>query len=434
MVGTLALGALVGFSCLLAMGVWVAVASLLVGVVILIITTGWSTALIFTGTLSWAALNSPIWVCVPLFVFMGVILVESRLGDRVYTGVAPFLDHFPGGLLYANIIGGAMFAATSGSSLAAAATIGKIALPTMLKRGFPFQITAGTIGAGALLAPLIPPSLHAIFYASITEQSIGRLFIAGMVPGLILAGIFIVHIAFWSFSTKSRLATGEQVPWGTSIVRVIAIWPIVVLIVMVLGSIFAGIATASEAAAVGAFGAVFLAVIYRSFSWQVLKKATLDTMSLTCQLLFINVAVKVMQGALARAGIISFITDSFVNLPVPPVVILSMICLVFLFLGCFVADIPVLMMVVPVVYPTIRLLGYDPIWFGVVVTLLCLASALTPPVGIVLFVLQALAPERPLTEIYKGILPFIFTTLLMLVILVAFPQLALWLPNVMMGK
>ena len=226
---------------------------------------------------------------------------------------------------------------------------------------------------------------------------------------------------------------GEVLPWKASIVKTKSTWPLVILVLAVIGSIFAGIATPTEAAAVGAFGATILACVYRKFNWQVLKRTTFSTLTITCQLMFINIGVKIMQAAFGRSGLIAYTTESLVGLTVPPIVILIMIFILFLILGCVLQDIAVLLMVVPVVFPTVMALGYDPIWFGVVVTLLCLASLLTPPVGIVLFALQALRPEKPVTEIYKGVLPFVVTVMVMLVIIVAYPNLALWFPSVIFG-
>ncbi len=390
--------------------------------------------LLSSSWIIWVSTDSFTLVAVPLFMFMGIMLAESGLGERVYASTAPLLNHFPGGLLYTNVIAGALFAAASGSSVASAATIGSVALPEMERRGYPFSVSTGSVGAGSLLAPLIPPSLQMIFYASITEQSIGKLFAAGLIPGLLLTVLFLLHITLtFGLSARGKATRGELLPWKTSLAKTRGIWLILVLIVMVLGSMFAGIATPTEAAAVGAFGATLLALLYGKLNWQVLKKTTFGALKITCQLGFIYVGVKIMSAALARAGLISFVTDSFIGLPVPPVVIFIMIAGLFLLLGMVLESIPMMLMIVPVVFPTILALGYDPIWFGVAVVLLCLTGNLTPPVGVTLFVLQALSPEHSITEIYKGVLPFVITVLLMLVIITAFPQLALWFPSIILG-
>lgn len=423
-----------GFLALLGSGMWIATVCGIVGLALLYVRVGWSNMLLASSWVAWVSTDSFTLVAVPLFMFMGIMLAESALGERVYASTAPLLNHFPGGLLYTNVLAGALFAAASGSSVASAATIGSVALPEMEKRGYPFSVSTGSVGAGSLLAPLIPPSLQMIFYASVTEQSIGKLFAAGLIPGLVLAGLFIVHITiFFGLTKRGREVRGEVLPWKTSLAKTRDVWLIIILIGMVLGSMFAGIATPTEAAAVGAFGATLLAVVYRKLNWQVLKKATFGALRITCQLGFIYVGVKILSAALARAGLIAWVTKSLVGLPVPPVVIFMMIAALFILFGMVLESIPMMLMIVPVVFPTMIALGYDPIWFGVAVVLLCLTGNLTPPVGVTLFVLQTLSPEKPITDIYKGVLPFVVTVLLMLVIVTAFPQLALWFPGLILS-
>jgi tripartite ATP-independent transporter DctM subunit len=413
---------------------WIGAVAALVGLVVMYITKGWNVMFVTSGWVVWVSTDSFTLVAVPLFILMGIMIAESGLGERVYAAAAPVLNHFPGGLLYANILAGALFAACSGSTVASSATIGSIALPEMEKRGYPFSISAGSVGAGGLLAAVIPPSLMLIFYASITEQSIGRLFAAGVIPGLILVVLFLSYITLrFRFYKRWKEIRGEVLPWKTALAKTISIWPIIALIVMVLGSIFAGIATPTEAAAVGAFGAILLAILYRRFSWQVLKRATFSTLRITSQLMFIYVGVKIMSAALARAGLITFTTKALVSLPVPPLVILVLIYVLFLILGMFLESLPLLLMVVPVVFPAIVALGYDPIWFGIAATLVCLTGNFTPPVGVTLFVLQTLRPDKPITEIYKGLAPFAAAVLVGLVIITAFPQLVLFLPRLWLG-
>ena len=366
---------------------------------------------------------------------MGFFLMESRIGERVYTSMAPLLNHFPGGLLYANIIAGALFAACSGSSIASAATIGSVALPEMEKRRYPFSISAGSVGAGAILAPLIPPSLQMIFYASITEQSIGKQFMAGIIPGLILVGIFVLYIGVkFQFGGAWKQIRGQVLPWKTSLVKTRDLWLVLILVVMVLGSMFAGIATPTEAAAVGSFGALLLALLHRSFSWQMLKRASFNTVRITCQLMFIYFCVKIMSASLAKAGLISYTTKILLGLPVSPLVIIIMIYVLFLILGMVLESIPMMLIIVPIVFPTLMALGYNPIWFGIAVVLLCSTGNLSPPVGVTLFTLQSLSPGKSITEIYKGIVPFVLAMMLLLAIITAFPQITLYLPGIMIGR
>ncbi|MFC1961668.1 TRAP transporter large permease [Chloroflexota bacterium] len=423
------------FLLLLASGMWVAIAAALVGMAVLFVTTGWDNMLLASSWVIWVSVDSFVLTAIPLFIFMGQILMQSGLGARIYTAVEPTLNHFPGGLLYTNIVAGALFAACTGSSSASAATIGSVAFPEMDKRGYPPSMSAGSVGAGAVLAPIIPPSILLIFYASITEQSIGRLFAAGVIPGLILVVLFLIYITIrFRFYGHWGEHKGEVLPWKTSLARTKDVWLVFALIVMVLGSIFAGIATPTEAAAVGSFGAILLAGLHRRLSWQMLRNSVFGVFRINCALMFIMFGVKIMTAAFARAGLVHYATQVLLDLSVPSLVVLLIIYGVFLILGTMIEGIPLMLMVVPVVFPTIIALGYDPIWFGLAVTLLQATGNFTPPVGVTLFALQALRPERPVTEIYRGLIPFTIAVLVLLAIITAFPQLVMILPNAMLGE
>jgi C4-dicarboxylate transporter DctM subunit len=430
------LGAFLGsFLVLIFSGIPIAIVASLVGMSLLYAKGGWENMILAVNWVLWGSAENFTLISLPMFILMGYLLTESRIGEKVYTAMAPLLNHFPGGLLHSNIVAGALFAACSGSSIASAATIGSIAFPEMEKRRYPFSLAAGSVGAGSILAPLIPPSLHMIFYASITDVSIGRLFMGGMIPGIILTVMFLVYIGIrLRFHKGWNEMRGEVFPWEESLRKSKDLWPVLTLIVLVLGSIFIGIATPTEAAAVGAFGAIILALIHRTFSWQMLKKSTISTVRVTSQLMFIYVACKVMSAALARGGLISNVTEYFLGLPVPPIAILLMVYMLFLIMGTLMESIPLMLIIVPVIFPTLVALGYDPLWFGIAVVLLNVTGNFTPPVGVTLFVLQSLQPGKPITEIYKGLAPFCLCLLLMLAILTLFPELATFLPDYLLGK
>ena len=421
------------FLLLLFGGMWLATACALLGLILMYLNTGWSNMLVASSWVIWTSVDNFPLVAVPLYIFMGVILTESGIAARMYTSLAPVLNRLPGGLLYANIAGGALFGAVSGSGTAAAATIGPVALPEMEKRKYPFRVSIGSIGAAASLDPIIPPSILMVFYGSITQTSIGRLFISGFIPGLILAGLYMLYIsATFHFSKDWKEIRGELLPWKTSLRMTKDIWEISVLMVVVLGSIFAGIATPSESAAVGVVGSSLIALLHRRFTWRMMKRATIAAVVITCQLQFIYFGVQILSAAMARMGLITKTTQFFLGLPVPPFCILLIIFGIFVALGCLMETIPLLLMIVPVVFPTVTTLGYDPTWFGLIVTFLCVIGNITPPVGVVLFVLQSLRPGRT-WDIYMGLTPFILMTILMLIIITVFPQIALWLPNLMLG-
>lgn len=429
----LSIGILLGLLALLFSGMWVAAACGVIGVILFYVHLGPASVVAISNTIWTTAVNFSL-CTVPLFVFLGFLLMESGLAKRVYAGVEPFLNHFPGGLLHTNIIVGALFASASGSSLASAAAIGSIALPEMEKRGYPRELSLGSVAGGGTLAILIPPSIIMIMYCIITGQSIGKQFIAGIFPGLCLAGLFMLYIALrFQIFGRWQEVRGEVLPWIPSIARTRSVWLIVVLVMLVLGSIYLGVATPVEAAGVGCVGAILLAWMHRSFNWQVLKKTTISTVRLTSALLFILIGTHILSSALGFSGVIRYITQGLTSAPVPPIVILIIIYVFFIVLSMFIESLPLVLIMVPMVFPAVMALGYDPIWFGIVVVLLSNTGQLSPPVGVVLFVLQSLEPDRPLGELYRGVMPFVLIIIVMLVIITAFPQIALWLPGTMYG-
>jgi len=420
---------------LLVGGMWVATAAALVGIFILLSKIGFDPMVQSVGWAIWNSASTFTLCTIPLFIFMGFMLMESGLAQRVYSGIEATVNRVPGGLLHTNILVGGLFAATSGSTIAATATLGTISLPEMEKRGYPQGISLGSVAAGAFLAHVIPPSNMMIFYCELMQLSIGRQFIAGVFPGFILAGLFMLYIAlrFSMFRQKGEVKR-KILPWWQSLAKMRDVWLIVILIVIVLGSIYLGLATPTEAAALGSVGAVGLAALHRRLNWQTLKKCTIGTLRVTGQVMFIFVGVKIMSNALSLAGVVDFVTKWLVAMPVPPVVILLMIFVLFLILGCFIESIPMMLMVVPLVFPAVMNLGYDPYWFGVLVTLIATAGNITPPVGVTLFALQAVRPDIPVTRIYRGVIPFLTVILVGLAIVTAFPQLSLWLPSTMIGQ
>jgi len=426
------------FGMLLALlvgGMWVATAAAFVGIFILWSKIGFDPMVQSVGWAVWNSASTFTLCTIPLFIFMGFMLMESGLAERVYSGIEATVNRVPGGLLHTNIIVGGLFAATSGSTIAATATLGTISLPEMERRGYPQGISLGSVAAGAFLAPVIPPSNMMIFYCELMQLSIGRQFIAGVFPGFVLAGLFMLYIAlrFSMFRQKGEVR-GKILPWWQSLAKMRDVWLIVILIVIVLGSIYLGLATPTEAAALGSVGAVGLAALHRRLNWQTLKKCTIGTLRVTGQVMFIFVGVKIMSNALSLAGVVDFVTKWLVALPVPPLVILLMIFVLFLILGCFIESIPMMLMVVPLVFPAVMSLGYNPYWFGVLVTLIATAGNITPPVGVTLFALQAVRPDIPVTRIYRGVIPFLTVILVGLAIVTAIPELSLWLPSTMIGQ
>jgi tripartite ATP-independent transporter DctM subunit len=364
---------------------------------------------------------------------MGEIIFRCGLSEKAYGALSPLMNRLPGGLLHSNIAVGAVFAAASGSSVASAATIGKVALPDMEKRGYARGISMGSVAAGGSLGILIPPSITFIIYGVMTQQSVGKLFIAGIFPGILLTVLYMTYIGTRVLFQPHLAPREKPVPLGKSLLKIFDAWPIFLLAIMVLGSIYGGIATPTEAAGVGAFGALVIAAGYRKITWGAFKEAAAGTVKTTCYLMLIFVGAKVMGVLLTNLGVFNQMTRWVIALPVPPIGILTAILIMYVILGCFMSGLPAIIITLPIVFPIITVLGYDPIWFGVIIVMLNETGLLTPPVGIILYILQGLRPDTPFREIALGCIPFFITILVAIAIITAFPPIATWLPTLMIG-
>ena len=388
------------------------------------------------GFQAWRGSKSFLLVAIPLFILMSQIIFQSGLSARIYGSLSPILDHLPGGLIHSNIVSGAFLAAATGSTIATTVTIGTVALPEMEKRGYDRTLTVGSIGASGILGNIIPPSIMMVIYGSMTDVSVGKLFIGGIFPGIILALLFMGYTGI-RVGLQPHLAprwTGGYVPWGKSLLGLLNVWPIVVLIIVVLGSIYGGIATPTEAAGVGCIGAAFIAAAYRRLNWKVIKEAAIETVKTTSMVMMIMVGAKLMAVPLMNMGVFGAFTNFIVDLPVPPLGILLSIILMYLVLGMFMSGLPVIVITLPIVFPIIMALGYDPVWFGLMTVLLDDAGLLTPPVGTVLYILHGLRPDGSFREVAWGCTQYFFMILVLMVILIIFPQIVTWLPNLMIGS
>ncbi len=385
------------------------------------------------AAVSWAGVNSFTIMAIPLFILMGNIFSESGLARIVYAGVAPLMQrYFPGGLLQTNILTGALFAACSGSSIATTSAIGIVSIPEMEARGYERRLAIGSVTGAGALGILIPPSIGMIVYGEITGQSVGKLFIGGIIPGLILTCIYMIYIAI---ILKRHPQFGPpretQMPLRQCVRRSLSAWPVVIIALSVIGSIYGGIATPTEAAAVGAFFALLLSAIYRLLTWQKIKKVTWTTMRVTAMILLLFVSTKVMQLGIAVLQIPQDIVSWAVGMGLSKWAILGMIYVLYLILGMIMEFLAALLMTLPITFPVLMAAGFDPIWCGIVVTVLGECALLTPPVGMGLFVVQGLRPDFKFGDIVGGSMPFFACIMLLLGILTIFPQLATWLPTVM---
>jgi len=384
------------------------------------------------GYATWNIVSMFVLVAIPLFIFMGELLLHSGLSDRLYRGATALLWKLPGGLLHSNIISCAIFAAISGSSVATAATIGTVAIPEMERRGYSMPIVLGSLAAGGTLGILIPPSICMIIYGSMTGQSIGRLFIAGIIPGVMLALIFVSYIAVRVTMRPQLAAPFEKMPLKRRFLDIIGIWPIFVVMFAVLGGIYLGVTTPTEAAAIGVVMAMTFATAYRKLNWSILKQCLRNTVKTSTMIMFLFVGAQLLVAVLTILRVPDHAIAWVIGLDVSRLAILILIYLLYLFLGCFMDGTSLMVVTLPIVFPIIVALGYDPIWFAVALVILVEMALLTPPVGINVYVIHGLRPAYPLTEVFRGIIPFFFMMVVGLAIITAFPIIATWLPGTMM--
>ena len=368
---------------------------------------------------------------IPLFVLMGEFVSNAGLGKDLYYSVYRWLGHMSGGLASATIAACAGFAAICGSSVATAATVGTIAIPEMQRYKYDTKLAVGAVAAGGTLGMLIPPSTTFVIYGIITEVSIGKLFIAGIFPGLLLTAMFIVMIYV---RTKFNPALGPPGPKTTIREKLTAIkstWGIFALFILVIGGIYLGMFTPTEAAGVGAFGALILALSRRQLTWRRFWDSLVETGHITAMCLVIIVFAYIFGYFMAMSRIPTSLAKYIVELELDKYVVIAGIMAFYLVLGCFMEGFAMLILTVPIILPLVEALGFNPIWFGVLMVLECNMGLITPPVGINVFVISGVVKDVPMNTIFAGIVPFLVVMILCVIIVVAFPQIALFLPSIM---
>ncbi len=409
-------------------GVWVAAALFLVGFTALMLNGNSNIGLLFAST-AWGSTATWTLAALPLFIWMGEILFRTRLSEDLFHGLAPWLKNVPGRLLHVNILGCTIFAAVSGSSAATAATIGRMTYPELEKRGYPVQMMVGTLAGSGTLGFLIPPSIILIVYGVSAEVSISRLFIAGVIPGMMLVMLFMGYTALWSVFNAEKLPEDDSpdLPFRQKLYLTRRLFPVVGLILFVLGSIYAGWATATEAAALGVFGALFLSLVTGSLNWQTFQASLLGATRTSCMIIFIIAGASFLSLAMGFTGIPRILAEQISSLGLSPVMLIAVLTLFFMLLGCFLDGISIVVLTTSIVLPMIERSGIDLLWFGIYVVLVVEMSQITPPVGFNLFVLQGLTKINILS-IARYALPFFLLLLIAVVLLTAFPGLATWLP------
>lgn len=381
------------------------------------------------GEVAWSSSKDFLLVSIPMFILLGEILLRAGVAERMYGAMVKWLSWIPGGLMHSNIGACAIFAATSGSSVATAATVGTVALPLVKKHGYNERLFLGTLAAGGTLGILIPPSINMIIYAVLTDTSIPKLYLAGIIPGLGLAGLFMVMVAVFCMVKPAWGGRTQSYAWSERIASLVDLLPPLGIFLVVVGSIYAGLATPTEAASLGVVAALALAAFYKKLSIAMLKEVMENTMRTTAMVMMIIVAAYFLNFIISAIGLTTMLTDYIAGLGLSKFEMLVAIVVFYLILGCFMETLSMMITTIPIVAPVMFGLGFDPIWFGIIIIILIEMALITPPVGLNLFVVQSLRKHGTLNDVIAGSVPFVLVMILLILILTIFPGLALWLPN-----
>ncbi|MGD9008040.1 MAG: TRAP transporter large permease subunit [Desulfobacteraceae bacterium] len=436
MEASMALMAVVVFGVLflcLACGIWVGFSLFIVGFVGMTLFSSLPAGNNMASSV-WATIEKWEYVALPMFILMGEILYRSGISEKLFRALVPWLYRLPGGLLLMNILSCTLFAAVSGSSAATTATVGRITLAELDKLGYDRKIAMGSLAGAGTLGFLIPPSLIMIVYAILASVSIGKMFVAGILPGLLLSGIYSLYIIYRGIRNP-EIAPRMQArySWAERITSFKDLLPTVILILMVLGSIYAGIATPTEAAALGVLGATLFAFINRQMNFKILMECLVGAVKTNAMIMMIVVGAGFLSRVMGFLGIPAAITQAITELQLSPYVLMILLGMVYVVLGCLLDGFSIVVMTLPIALPMVTAAGFDPIWFGIYLILMVEVSQITPPVGFNLFVIQGLTKE-PIMRIAVHALPFFFLMLLTTAIITAFPEIALYLPKLMTVK
>ncbi len=411
-------------------GVWIGVA---------ILGVAWLAMEMFTDRMAgdslaltvWGSLSSWTLTALPLFIWMGEILLKTRLSEGLFRGLAPWLQRLPGRLLHTNIIGCTIFAAVSGSSAATCATIGKITLPELERRGYPDRLALGTLAGAGTLGLLIPPSIIMIVYGVAADVSIGKLFIAGVFPGLLLAGLFMGYTVFWALRNPGSIPAADL---HLTLVQKLRegrhLLPVIGLIGAVLGSIYAGVATATEAASLGVVGALILAAVQRALTWQTFRDSLMSATRLYCMIALILAGSSFLSLSMGFIGLPRHLAEAISALGLSPFWLIMLLMVFFIILGCFLDGISMVVLTMAVLLPTLQTAGIDLLWFGVFIVIVVEMAQITPPVGFNLFVLQGMTGKQ-INTIAIAAFPYFLMMVIAVFLIFFFPQIVVWLPGQM---
>ncbi|MCG6879124.1 MAG: TRAP transporter large permease [Deltaproteobacteria bacterium] len=366
---------------------------------------------------------------IPLFILMGSFAFASGISQRLYNTTYAWVGQLRGGLTIATVLACSGFAAICGSTAATAATMGKIALPEMKKYGYSNMLATGTIAAAGTLGILIPPSTILIVYGILTEESIGKLFVAGLLPGLILSLFFVAVVAIMCSRNPKLGPAGAPTTWREKLKATKGIIEAVLLFVLTIGGLFLGWFSPTQAGAIGAGGALLIGLFRRQLSWKSLVESGMDGLRTSCMVLFIITGATVFGHFMAITTIPFMLADWVGSLPIPTMAIMGVIIFIYFIGGFFMDSMALVVVTIPIFFPLVMKLGFDPIWFGVIIVLVAEMGVITPPVGVNVFVIKGIAPDIPLETIFKGIMPFLVALILFTIILIIFPQIATYLPS-----
>jgi C4-dicarboxylate transporter DctM subunit len=414
-------------------GMWVQFAVASAGLAYIVFIKGFS-GLKALGIVSWGAANSFTLAAIPLFILMAEVLLAAGLSGRLYSGVAPFVRRLPGGLLHTNIVGSGIFAAISGGSSPTAAAMSTVAIPELSSRGYDKRLVCGSLAAGGTLGILIPPSITMIIYSTFTETSVAQLFSAGVIPGILLAGLYILFIAARVKLNPTLVPSDPKNCVDEDLWRAtLDVFPFGLLIVVVLGSIYGGLATPTEAGAVGVLGSIMIAAGYGRLSVALFDQALSKTLVMTGNILFVVFASMIFAYGTALSGAGEELVNYLQEINISRWLFLVVVMVLFGVLGCFMEGLGMIAIIIPVLFPALLALGIDPIWFGIFVVILIELGQLTPPLGVILFVVAGSSSDVTVEDVIAGTVPFFSMILLFLILMIVFPEIALFLPSLTFG-
>ena len=411
-------------------GIWVAISMIGVSAIGMIIFTSRPVGDAMATTI-WGTSSSWTLTALPLFVWMGEILFRTKLSENLFEGLSPWMQKLPGGLIHVNVVGCALFAAISGSSAATVATVGKMSIPELRKRNYPEKILLGSLAGSGTLGLLIPPSIILIIYGVTVQESIAKLFIAGILPGILIAIIFMLYVIIWSLLNKNIMPQSfETFSFIEKLKRSKKLAPVIILILAVIGSKYRGVATATEAASLGVVGALILSYFQKSLTFSTFKLSLMGATKTSCMIAFILAGSSFLSLAMGFTGLPRNLAIWIQEMNLSPYILILVLTIFYIILGMFLDGISAVVLTMAIIEPMIRQAGFDMIWFGIFLVIVVEMAQITPPVGFNLFVLQGMA-NKDMAYIAKSAFPLFLLMILAVIIIIIFPEIALWLPNQM---